>query len=143
MLTITAIVGVAVSRAGDSSPSTVNTGTTDGTSPEVSENDTSSNGNVGSGDSTDPIEQARDVLASKWGSSATYDQVKAITDSALRATGNTPTDDLRSRAWSAVLVVSDDNAIDPMTVMSCVSANGAQASMTFPDLAALCAVSGG
>lgn len=141
VLTVVVIAGVALSRADGSS--SVSSGTGTGTSSEAGNSPSINDSSSGSGGSTDPIEQARYVLATTWGSSATYDEIKSVTDSALRATGNSPTDEMRSRAWSAVLVVSDENSINPMTVMGCVLVNGTQASMTFPDLAAVCALTGG
>lgn len=135
------VVSISSSRGSDSSSGAFNPGTSPST--VSGGNPPSSNDGDGSGGSTDPIEQAGAILVSKWGSSATYFDVKAVTDKALFGTGLELNDDSRSRAWSAVLTVGDSNSISPLTVMQCVAINGAQASMPFPDLAALCAVTGG
>ena len=143
VLALAGIVSSAVARLGGVSTSSASE-QTDSTSPVSDGSLGNASSNSGeSAESSEPIEEARAILAGKWGSSATYAEIKSVTDSALLATGLALTDDMRSRAWSAVLVVSDKNAINPMTVMRCVSTNGAQAAMTFPNLAAICAVSGG
>lgn len=85
--------------------------------------------------STDPIEQARVVL----GGSYSYQTVKAVTDSALSVTGTASSNDAYSRAWSAVLKVSDNLQIDPMRVMTCVTEFPQGNGLTFAEAAALCA----
>jgi hypothetical protein len=88
--------------------------------------------------SSDPIEQARVVLGGVY----SYDEVKSVTDSALEATGTAVNDDTRSRAWSAVLAVTENlSGVDPMEVMQCVEALGLASNTDFPDTAAICATS--
>ncbi|MEV4689457.1 hypothetical protein [Microbacterium sp. LWH3-1.2] len=123
------VIGNAIgsaSNGGDSS-----TTTTSGPSP-------GGNSGGGSGGSSDPIEQARVVLRGAY----SYDTVKAATDAALAATNTPISDENYSRAWSAVLEVTDNlTGVAPMDVMACVAELGPSSGMDFPDTTAICATS--
>jgi hypothetical protein len=98
----------------------------------------SSGGNSGGGSdgSSDPIEQARVVLRGAY----SYDTVKAATDEALAATNTPISNENYSRAWSAVLKVTDNlTGVAPMDVMECVAELGPSSGMDFPDTTAICA----
>lgn len=88
-------------------------------------------------DSDDPIEQARVVLLGEY----SYEEIKHVTDTALTVTGMQLTDDMRSRAWSSVLVLADTSGVEQMTIMRCVAEGGGgsvQDGVDFPDAAGLC-----
>ncbi len=132
MLGAIAVIAIVVWLVGlgNSRPSTTTGNTTSGSSSEVS----------GTGNSRDPIEQARVVL----GGSYSYAQIKAATDAALSSTGTALTDENRSRAWSAVLSVTGGlttkgYSVDAMAGMRCIPDLGQVSGMDFPDTAALCA----
>ena len=116
----------------------------------MSRNQAGSAGTDGTSDTssqtTDPVEQARVVLEQNYGESYDYAAIKTATDAALTATGETVSDDTRSRAWSAVLASIKQpelSAVSPMGVMQCVAREGvgsAGAGMGFAEMAAICAV---
>ena len=95
--------------------------------------------------STDPIEEARAVMAANYGDDYSYGEVKQVTDAALEATGTPVNDEYRGRAWSAVLNVltkqTELSGVDPLDVMKCAAVpNAQQAGITLPQVIALCAV---
>jgi Protein of unknown function (DUF2510) len=102
----------------------------------------SSGGSSGGNGSADAITEAQSVLANQYGDSHSYSEVKTVTDAALSATDEPLTNTERSKAWSAVLAVADDPKVgtDPWEVMNCVASGDAGAGLTFPQLAATCAV---
>jgi hypothetical protein len=125
-------LGIIVVGAVTSGVNTASTGSSTGQGPAEQED----SGVSGEGTSADPIEQARVVL----GGAYAYDTVKSVTDAALSATGTPATSENYSRAWSAVLTVSDNlEGVDPMAVMECVGEIGAASGFDFPEAAALCA----
>tara|TARA_B100000378_G_scaffold256904_2_gene234937 strand:- start:710 stop:1123 length:414 start_codon:yes stop_codon:yes gene_type:complete len=89
----------------------------------------------GSTENQDPIAQAVLVLGNEY----SYDEVKVVTDRALRSANESLTDDNRSRAWSAVLATTDSLAVDPFDVMECVPDVAGSSGMSFPDAAGTCA----
>lgn len=129
LIVIVAVVSNAISASqtsGSGGASSQNSGS-GGTS--------ASSGRTSAG-SSDPIEQARVVL----GGSYSYDHVKEVTDAALSATATEISSENYSRAWSAVLKVSDGlPGVLPMDVMLCVVEIGPTSRMSFAESTALCA----
>ncbi|GAA1998536.1 hypothetical protein FHS08_001381 [Microbacterium ulmi] len=74
------------------------------------------------------------------GGAYTYETVESVTTAALAATGTTVSNENFSRAWSAVLKVTDGvQGVAPMDVMSCVANTMSDSGFDFPEAAALCA----
>jgi uncharacterized membrane protein len=110
-------------------------------------NGSNSGGNTGSsgssGTSIDPIEQARVVLATNYGESYSYSDIKSITDRALSYFDLPQTNEYRSRVWSSILSVikaPELSHVSPMAVMRCVAAEDETNGMELSEWIALCAV---
>ncbi|ODT29320.1 MAG: hypothetical protein ABS63_00175 [Microbacterium sp. SCN 70-27] len=119
------VIGNAIGSASNGGgSSTTSGGSSGGDSEEVS------------GGSSDPVEHARVVLSGAYSN----DMVKAVTDAALAATNIPISSETYSRAWRAVLRVTDNLPdVAPMEVMERVAQLGPSSGMEFPETAAICA----
>jgi len=101
-------------------------------------------GTLGRPSEYDATEKAMAVLAASYDESYTYAEVQSASDAALQSVGEKVTDEMRSKAWSAVLKPLDDPAyqgVSPMGIMRCIAREGATVKAQgggFPEATAVC-----